>query len=355
LDCGGYSDICNRYAIIILMRLLKIVFIFILVMTGLYILACFFIPSTYKVERTEIINAPVDVVFEQMASFKNWDAWNPWKAKDPDLKIITSPHSKKGAYWVWKGTLAGEAKMTLTDIVENQLLTYHIAHLKPKTYETDGTITLENDANKTKVTWVEEGKNPFHLRYLNLLANKKTGPDLEKGLVLLKQVSELESNILQKEYYGYRIKETIYGGNKIGYIKKSILIKDMDAFFAKSYPKITQEAKNCGFKMDGAPMGLFYKWDYVNGVATVAAALPIMGDSVLGNDCSLMQLNKQKALVINYYGGYKSMTNVYTALDNYVRNKKHRFKGPVIEEYITGPKQQRDSMKWNTRVWYLIE
>ena len=129
----------------------------------------------------------------------------------------------------------------------------------------------------------------------------------------------------------------------------------MDEFFTKNYAKIEEEAKNCGFSIEGKPMGLYYRWDYTNAVATVAAAIPVMGDSTLGEDYSLIQLQPQKALLLNYYGGYKSSTNACKALDNYVRNKKLRQAKPVIEEYIIGPKQQRDSAKWYTKIWYLLE
>ena len=101
-------------------------------------------------------------------------------------------------------------------------------------------------------------------------------------------------------------------------------------------------------------MSLYYRWDYVNGLATVGAAIPVKGDSILGHDVNLMQIEPQKALLLNYYGGYKSNAKAYQALDNYVKNKKLRITKPTIEEYIIGPKQQKDSTKWHTKIWYLL-
>ena len=338
------------------MRIIQINFIFIFVIIGLYLVASLFIPSKYTVERSQTINAPPDIIFEQIGSFKNWEKWSPWKEKDPKMKSLFGPNSgKAGSYWLWKGNKAGEGRMTSTAIKDQEQVSYHLSYTKPIKSESDGYVKLEPNGNQTKVTWVAEGTNPFHLRVLNLLMDKKIGPDFERGLELLKSIAEKESEILQKEYFGYRIKEMRYGGNKIGYVKKAILIDELDEFFTKNYAKIKTEAKNCDFKIDGDPMALFYRWDYANGVATVAAAIPVMGDSTLGEDIGLMQLQPQKALLLNYYGGYKSMDKPYKALDNYLRNNGLSKKTPVIEEYITGPKQQRDSTKWFTKIWYLLQ
>lgn len=318
--------------------------------------ASLFIPSKFTVERSQTFNAPADIVFEQIVSFKNWETWSPLKEKDPKMKSLFGPNSgNEGSYWLWKGSKAGEGRMTNTGIKNQEQISYHLSLEKPYKSESDGYIKLEPNGNQTTVTWVIEGTNPFHLRVLNLMMDKWIGPDFEKGLELLKTIAEKETEIFQHDYFGYRIKETKFNGSKIGYVKKTIVIEELDEFFTKNYAKITSEAKNCNFKIDGHPMALFYRWDYTNGVTTVAAAIPLMGDSTLGEDYSLMQLQPQKALLLNYYGGYKSMANPYKALDNYIRNKNLKQVKPVIKEYIIGPKEQRDSTKWFTKIWYLLE
>jgi effector-binding domain-containing protein len=336
-------------------RLIKIIFLFLFVIAALYFGASVFIPAKYTIERTETLNAPVDIVFEQVSHFKNWEKWSPWKEKDPEMKALFGPNDgKTGSYWLWKSS-SGDGRMTSTNIIDQKEINYHLSYSKPYPSESDGSIKLEAQDNMTKVTWTMEGSNPFHLRVLNLLMDKKIGPDFEKGLQLLKVIAEKEASIFQNEYYGYRIKETRFGGSKIGFVRETVLFEEMDEFFTKNYAKIKEEATNCGFRIDGEPMALFYRWDYTNTVANIAAAIPIMGDSTLGNDCEMMQLQPQQALLLNYYGGYKSSANAYKALDNYVRNKKLRTQKPVIEEYIIGPKQQRDSSKWFTKIWYLLD
>ena len=52
-------------------RLIKIIFLFLFVIAALYFGASVFIPAKYTIERTETLNAPVDIVFEQVSHFKN--------------------------------------------------------------------------------------------------------------------------------------------------------------------------------------------------------------------------------------------------------------------------------------------
>lgn len=337
------------------MRILRILFIFIFVLVGLYLLASLFIPAKFKVERSENFNAPVDLVFEQISTFKKWEKWNPWKKQDSEVKSLFGPNQGKvGSYWLWKGDKVGEGRMTLMSITDQKEIRYLYEFNKPYQAEAEGYIKLEANGNQTTATWYIEGSNPFYLRVLNLIMDRQIGPNFETGLSALKRNSEKEYRVLKEEYFGYRIKQSTFSARKVGMVRKAILIPELDDFFAKNYEKVKREALDCGFKIRGKALGLYYRWDYVNGVATVAAALPLEGDSTLGHDVSLIKLGPQKALLLNYYGGYKSNQDAYKALDNYIRNKNLIRKSPVIEEYIIGPAQVADSSKWYTKIWYLL-
>lgn len=337
------------------MRIIRIILIFILVIPGLYLVGCLFIPSTYKVQRSLYVNAPIDIVFEEIKTFKKWEKWSPQKEKDPKLKSLYSANGGRlNSYWIWKGQKAGQGKITIIGVKDPKQILYRHSIQKPYLLELNGSLSLEPRGTQTEIIWIAEGTNPFYLRVFNLVMDKNIGPDFEKGLALLKTIVEREAEIFIKDYFGYKIQETRFKGRKMAYVKKAIVLDELDAFFSTNYLKLTAEAQNCMFTPDGPKLALFYRWDFVNGLATVAASIPVQGDSVLGNDFGLMQFPSSKALLLNYYGGYKSSSNAYKALDNYAKNKRLRIVKPAIEEYIKGPLQDSDSSKWHTRIWYLI-
>ncbi len=70
------------------MKFLKKLIILIIAIVLVYCVVGFFAPSNYKVERSREINAPLEVVFEQVSKFNNWDSWSPWKEKDSTAYYI---------------------------------------------------------------------------------------------------------------------------------------------------------------------------------------------------------------------------------------------------------------------------
>src|SRR4051794_22809904 len=75
-------------------------------------------PDTYRVERSQKIAAPADVVFAQLDNFKSWGAWSPWDKRDPNMKkTFDGPARGVGASYSWQGNdKVGQGKMTIADM-----------------------------------------------------------------------------------------------------------------------------------------------------------------------------------------------------------------------------------------------
>ena len=41
----------------------------------------------FNVAATKTIEAPVDLIFEQVNDYKNWQVWGPWMESDPNIKM----------------------------------------------------------------------------------------------------------------------------------------------------------------------------------------------------------------------------------------------------------------------------
>ena len=57
------------------MKILKNIF---LVFVALLVLA-FLLPNKIKLERSLLVAAPADSVFNQVNNLQNWIVWNPWQ------------------------------------------------------------------------------------------------------------------------------------------------------------------------------------------------------------------------------------------------------------------------------------
>src|SRR4051812_848312 len=74
-------------------------------------------PSTFEVKRSLLINAPPELVFDQVDDFHSWAAWSPWEKLDPNMKrTFNEVPSGTGASYHWVGDKeAGEGNMKITE------------------------------------------------------------------------------------------------------------------------------------------------------------------------------------------------------------------------------------------------
>lgn len=337
------------------MKIIKVIILFLIITSGLYLGACFLFPQNYKLEKSLIINSPSDLVYEQVLFFENWKNWNKFLTGNNQFHTIASAEDgKEKSYLRWKNKKGEEGKILILKIDDLKKIEYQIFIEKPKPIFVNGYISLEPELNKTKVTFHFEGSNPFYKRIFNFFVERHYENVLTKNLEQLNVISENEYRILKEEYFGYKIKESEFGEKNVGYIRKTIKYEELNDFFNKNFDKIKKEAKNCNIKITGKNLSLFYKPDDINRVYNVAAAVPIEGDSTLGEDFGMMKFEKQKAIFLNYYGGNFGIYKAEQALQNFSINNKLKIKKPIIREHFVGKEQITDSNKWHTKIWFLI-
>ena len=78
-----------------------------------------FLPSHVKFERSAVINAPPETVFQQVNTLKNWEKWSYWHQSDPEQKIAYSgPPAGTGASYAWDGEKTKQGTLTIIDASE---------------------------------------------------------------------------------------------------------------------------------------------------------------------------------------------------------------------------------------------
>lgn len=330
------------------MKALKILLYIVLGLGALWMLLGFFARKDYHIERTAEINAPREVVFEQVRLFKNLKNWSPWHVYDPNMKTeITGTDGEPGARYSWSGNdKVGKGYQLMKSIT-------------PGRVEIDvdwgwgvspAFFSLEETAGeKTNVIWAMDMHVAFPWNAFAMLTdvNAFVGKDFENGLANLKRVCE---QIAHPKYRGYEVAEvdipvTYYLG-----IRKIVDTADITAYYTEHLPKIMQMATNKKLTLAGPPSGLFWTW---GSETDMAAAIPVSENAKLDS----MQTFPAggKALVIEYLGPYQAIGEAHLAMDDYMNEKKLHNIPPVIEAYVTDPSTEPDTLKWLTKVIYFVE
>lgn len=174
------------------MNTLKKFLFFLLIICVLASAIAFFLPDSYKVERSTVIRAPEEKVFQTVNDLRNWDNWSPWKEMDPTIKITLSESTAGiGAQQTWTSETSGTGSLKITHSEPNKLVNYDL-NIEEWGSVSKGTFVLENVSEGVKLIWMDEGDlgmNPIN-RYIGLMMDSWMGKDFEKGLANIKKQCE---------------------------------------------------------------------------------------------------------------------------------------------------------------------
>ena len=170
------------------MKVLKNIFIVLIVLVAIFLIVALFLPSTVSVQRSIEVNKPSNVVYSYVADFNNFDYWSPWKEIEPTAQTnVDGTPGTVGHKLSWKGQETGEGSFTITELVLDKAVKTQLDFIEPWEAVAKNDWTFESTASGTKVTWYYEGNADYPIgRYFGLMTDGMIGPDYEKGLGKLK-------------------------------------------------------------------------------------------------------------------------------------------------------------------------
>jgi effector-binding domain-containing protein len=328
-----------------------VVILILVVVAGVLILAAIE-PTDVTVTRNTFINAPKNVVFAQISSFRNWTHWSPWYKMDSgNMKMTyTGPDGQPGGGYSWEGskkTGSGEMKC---NSINGTTMNFDVHFIKPFDGHAAGIFKVEDgDKGMTKVTWSLTMHQSFPLNAMNAFFNsdKYVGADFERGLADMKAYVEANATAMPA---GAAITETNYPGHLFAGVRKTIPMNEIGNFFMTNMSNLGKELGN---RITGPGAGIYYVWDTAHHTTDCAAVFPVADSSKPVAGATYINVAASKAIMAVHTGGYSSVGAEHMALMKYAAEKG---KKPtlVIEEYVKGAYQEKDSTKWITNIYYLV-
>ncbi|MDY0989634.1 SRPBCC family protein [Flavobacterium sp. CFBP9031] len=177
---------------IFIKRLLVILILFI----SIVLIAAYFMPKEYSVEREITINKPADSIFKYVRSLKNQNEFSVWPNRDPKIRITyKGTDGAVGAVSSWESNVkeVGVGEQEITKITENRRLDFALRFKKPMEDTAVGFMSTDPvSENQTKVKWGISGVIPYPTNIMlpMLKMDQMIGNDLQKGLENLKEKME---------------------------------------------------------------------------------------------------------------------------------------------------------------------
>lgn len=174
------------------MKFLKVLAGIIVVLALIFFVGGMFLPKTYSVNRSIVINAPDSVIYKNIADFNEFTKWNPWSKMEPTAKItVSGPVAQPGHLYEWVGDKTGTGQMLIKSVTPNQLAVIELKFIKPMENTAETSFDITKDGNGNKVTWTMGGEcTTTFSKWTSLMMDKMIGKDFESGLQSLKEKSE---------------------------------------------------------------------------------------------------------------------------------------------------------------------
>ncbi|MDQ8054212.1 MAG: SRPBCC family protein [Pedobacter sp.] len=174
------------------MKALKIILGIILVLVIIFFVGGLFLPKTYSVNRSTVINAPDSVIYKNISSYDEFLKWNPWSKMEPNIKTtVAGPVGQPGHMYTWVGDKTGSGQMTIKSAEPNKMVDMELKFIKPFESLADARFDLAAEGTGQKVTWTMSGENDGTFsKWMCLMMDGMVGKDFEAGLKSLKEKSE---------------------------------------------------------------------------------------------------------------------------------------------------------------------
>jgi len=151
-------------------------------------------PGTFRVERSVVIEASIQPLYDTVADLSRWDRWSPWSHLDPAQKVtIEGGAGRVGTSYAWAGNdQVGEGRMTITAVRPPLQVRMKLEFLKPWPSTSETVFDLFAESTGTRVVWTMTGDLDFIGKAMCLVKDmdKMVGPDFERGLATLKKGTE---------------------------------------------------------------------------------------------------------------------------------------------------------------------
>lgn len=325
--------------------------------TGFTVLMSSATPGRSELSDTIIINAPKEIVWEQISKLSNQSTWAALTTLDPRTNILIEGNDgKSGATMLWNGRDTDTEGMQRTTALKKEKQYQGKMKLtRPQKTEADVNITMRRlQGGQVEVSYIIGYKPSTSQKAMAMfMADSKLERHIVSSLKKLKSRCERLSNI--KSRYGVQIVEreipqSVFAGKR-GIVKLDNLVKAQRIVGQKVANMLGQEGRDVPYTAS-----LYYSWDERTNKADLAAVAPVLvpvshPDAGYEN----FYLSARKYVVAECRGGLNKIDATHRAINAYLRDKGKKFSYPIIEEHIVGPAHQQSPDKWHTRIMYAID
>ncbi len=333
------------------MRILK--YIFLLLLLSLVALTIFIATQKgdFTVERSHIIKAPKNTVYQFVNDLRNWEDFAAWISKDAASNLSFSEKSiGNGATMTWDNQTSSGSIATLSS-QENDSISQKMDF---DGSESSVVLRFKDTLNGTKVTWKSQGKMSFTMKVMAAMQggiDKIMGRVYEKSLEKLEKTLVFETNTFNIKVIGLSTKS---GTN---YLKQTFTSKLTSVSKNANivFNKLTAFCTNNGVETNGKPFLLFHNYNATTGLAQISFCIPTKNRILTssGSDILSGTLEPFEAIKTNLTGDYTHISKAIQQSNAYITKNKVVVSPNFshVEVFKINKSDVKNPSKWETEVY----
>ncbi len=341
------------------MKILKWIAIVFLSIIVLFI-ATFLIYSSLQadrllIEKNVVIEAPKNIIYKEIANFRNWGNWSAWDKMDPDMEQVYSEKMGEiGSFNKWKSNhqMVGKGSQEVVEIRKNEYM-----KMAMKFEGWDATnyaeFILSETEGGTEVKWTYLGaKTPFYMNFMNTFMQPTLEENYTQSLEDLKvYIESMDLESITAAPKGVELMEI----DDLAVI--SILDSSNEAGLSKKLAELYTELSiyletSAEAGPNGMPLAIYHNFSPEKVV--VEAALPYKGNLTPEGRVKAKIISGGKVLKGVHYGDYAQSATTHENIAKYADIKALSIKGSPWEIYANDPAEV-DSALVETHIYYPIK
>lgn len=332
------------------------IFRLVLIIIGILMLLLFaiplFLPSSTIVERSIVIERPIEEVFDETVDFNTFINWNPWTKMESvlDFRVVSS-EPLIGSKVEWNGDTIGKGYLERTKIETNKLIESDLIFIQPWETRAKDIMIFEPVTKGTKVRWQNHMalEYPFG-RYMSLIMDAFLGTDFEKGLASLKVYCD---TAVKTRMYPISIQQS---KSKYYYFindSSGFDSKDIERKLGKAFGELSEFFAKNQLAPEGAPLAITKNhnekfWVFDAAMMAKDTSVPTKKSRI-----STAYMPEMQVLKCEFVGPYSNAYLAYKQIHRYMDIEGYKPAGNPWEEYISDPSKVAQD-KLRTNIYYPI-
>ncbi len=136
-------------------------------------------------------------------------------------------------------------------------------------------------------------------------------------------------------------------------IRRQIPRSEIGNFIPEAFGTVGPFINSEGLTMTGPPVAIYYS--VIGDEVDMAAGAPVMQVTAASDQIVELELPGGKKATTVHVGPYGGLANAWDAFIEDLKSQGHAPGMPCWEEYLTDPRQESDSSKWQTMLVEPIE